>query len=240
MGSGQKPQRVSRSVVSQWTPGPFSLESVWRFDCNFGNEFGTIRNVPGSLGVVIFPGEAAQKLKRWHPRIFPFRVGGGDTETRKAEWWVEVVKALLENERTKLQIWVWKWATPSCFLKSGWCSYQNEWLKAVLRDQGGPVRRLCIWRIKLLIHHVSPSCFKEPPPQKKKQQESLQRSKTPKKAVGCSGDTCRVVCDKLCGCETRLVPQLLAGGISTMKMVFVYRFSADLKINKGGNGGSLL
>lgn len=60
-------------------------------------------------------------------------------------------------------------------------------------------------------------------------------------AVGCSGDTCRVVCDMLCGCGTRLVPRLLAGGISTMRMVFfVYRFSADLKINKGGNGGSLL
>lgn len=59
--------------------------------------------------------------------------------------------------------------------------------------------------------------------------------------VGCSGDTCRVVCDTLPGCGTRLVPWLLAGGISTMRMVFfVYRFSADLKINKGGNGGSLL
>lgn len=98
------------------------------------------------------------------------------------------------------------------------------------------MRRLCIWRVKLLIHHVSPLCFKEP---KKTNRGASKEGRL--EEVGCSGDTCRVVCDMLCGCGTRLVPRLLAGGISTMRMVFfVYRFSADLKINKGGNGGSLL
>lgn len=70
------------------------------FDCNFGNEFGTIRNVPGSLGVVR-QGRQHTNSRDDTRESFPF---GGDTEKRKAGWWVEVVKALLENELTRLQI----------------------------------------------------------------------------------------------------------------------------------------
>lgn len=71
------------------------------FDCNFGNEFDTIRNVPGSLGVVTLLRGGSTETQEMTPKNLS--LSGVDTETWKAGWWVEVVKALLENELTKLQ-----------------------------------------------------------------------------------------------------------------------------------------
>lgn len=72
-----KTTKKPADVISRWTAGSFSLLSPKpleiTFDCSFGTEFNTLRNVPGSLEVLIHPrGGRTEALGSGTWRVSPF------------------------------------------------------------------------------------------------------------------------------------------------------------------------